>query len=128
MLFIQESIKSAATSAALKSWRLTSRASLDVLRFGESRDRIRTLEQDVMKLKGHINVAKAKEKTATDAKAFILDCLNATNQQLESKILFFFFCSAYSSRTDSYLSLCLLVFVPRLIYDTWSFLEHHKFS
>ena len=73
-------MESAATSAALKSWGLTSRASSDVLHFGESRDRIRTLEQDVMTLKGHLNVAKSKEKTATDAEAFILDCLNATNQ------------------------------------------------
>ena len=91
MLFVQESIESATTSAALKLWRLTSRASSDVLHFGESRDRIRTLEQDVMTLKGHINVAKSKEKSAMDVEAFILHCLNATNQQLESKTLFFSF-------------------------------------
>ena len=82
MLSIHESVESAATSAALKSWSLTSRASSDVLRFGESRDCIRALEQDVMALKGQLTVAKSKEKSATDAEAFILDCLNATNQEL----------------------------------------------
>ena len=90
VLFVQESIESAATSAALKAWRLTSRASSDVILFGESQDRIRALERDVTTLKGHLNVAKSKEKSAIDAEAFILDCLNATNQQMESKISFCF--------------------------------------
>ena len=80
MLPIQESIESAATSAALKSWRLTSQTSSDVLRFVESRDHIRSLEQDVATLKGRIDVAKAKEKSATDAETFILDCVKTTNQ------------------------------------------------
>ena len=91
VLSAQGSVESAATSAALKSWSLTSRASSDVLRFGESRDRIRALEKDVMALKGQLTVAKSKEKSATDAESFILDCLNATNQELESKICFFSF-------------------------------------
>ena len=72
MLFVQESIESAATAAALKAWRLTSQASSDVLRFGESRDHIRALEQDVTTLKGHLNVAKSKEKSAIDAEVLSL--------------------------------------------------------
>ena len=86
MLSVQESIESAATSVALKLWSLTSRASSNVLRFSESRDRIRALEEDVMALKGQLTVVKLKEKSATDVEAFILDCLNATNQELASKI------------------------------------------
>ena len=91
VLSVQGSVESATASAALKSWALTSRTSSDVLRFGESRDRIRTLEQDVMSLKGQLSVAKLKEKSATDAEAFILECLDATNQELASKISSFSF-------------------------------------
>ena len=60
VLSVQGSVESAATAAALKSWSLTSRASSDVLRFGESQDRIRTLEQDVMSLKGQLILRNRK--------------------------------------------------------------------
>ena len=61
-----------------------------MLHFGENRDRIRSLEQDLTVMKGRVDVAKAKEKSATDVEAFILDFLKTTNQQLKSKILFAF--------------------------------------
>ena len=83
---VQESIEGAATVAALKSWSLTSRTSSDVLRFGEMRDRVRTLEKDVVFLKGQLSVARSKEKTATDTEAFILECLDTTSLDLASKI------------------------------------------
>ena len=72
--FDQESVEGATTSAALKTWKLSSRASSDVLHFGENRDRIRSLEQDVVTLKGHVDVARAKENS------------KSSNQQLEGKI------------------------------------------
>ena len=84
---LQESVKSAATSSALKSWRLTSRASSDVLRFDENQERIRSLEQHVKKMKGHVDVARAKENLATNGEAFILESLKTMNQQQESKIV-----------------------------------------
>ena len=80
VLFNQDSVEGAATSAALKSWKLSSRASSDVLHFGENRERIQSLEQDVVMLKGHVDVARAKEKMALDAETFILDCLKTSNQ------------------------------------------------
>ena len=89
IISVQESVEGAATAATLRSWNLTSRASSDVLRFGENWDRIRTLEQDLMSLKGQLSVAKSKEKSAMDAEAFILECLDATSQELASKISFF---------------------------------------
>ena len=70
---VQESVEGAATTAALESWRLTSQTSSDVLRFGEMRDRVRTLEKDVTFLKGQLAVARSKEKSAIDAEAFILE-------------------------------------------------------
>ena len=91
IISVQESVEGAATAAALKSWSLSSKASSDVLRFGENRDRIRTLEQDVMFWKGQLAVARSKEKSAIDAEVFILECLDATNQELASKISFSFF-------------------------------------
>ena len=42
-----------------------------MLHFGENRDRIRSLEQDMAAMKGRVDVAKAKEKIATGAEAFI---------------------------------------------------------
>ena len=83
---VQESVEDAATATTLKSWSLTSRTSSDVLRFGEMRDRVRTLEKDVAFLKGQLSMARSKEKTATDTEAFILECLDTTNLDLASKI------------------------------------------
>ena len=88
---VQESVEGAATTAALKSWSLTSRTSSDVLRFGEMRDRVKKLEKDVAFFRGQLSVARSKEKSATDAEAFILECLNTTNLNLASKISFFSF-------------------------------------
>ena len=87
---VQESVEGAATAAALKSWNLASRTSSDVLRFGEMRDRVRTLEKDVVFSKGQLFVARSKEKTATDTEAFILECLDTTSLDLASKISPFF--------------------------------------
>ena len=102
---VQESVEGAAIAAALKSWSLSFKASSDVLRFGENRDRIKTLEQDVMFWKGQLAVARSKEKSAIDAEAFILECLDATNQELASKISFFSFflsaCSCSQNNTHS---------------------------
>ena len=50
------------------------------------RDRVRALEKDVAFLKGQLSVARSKEKSATDAEAFILECLDTTNLDLASKI------------------------------------------
>ena len=83
---VQESVEGAATAAALKSWSLTSRTSSDVLRFIEMQDRVKKLEKDVTFLRGQLSVARSKEKTATDAEAFILECLDTTNLDLASKI------------------------------------------
>ena len=82
---VQESVEGAATAATLKSWHLTSRTSSDVLRFHEMRDHVRTLEKDVVFLKGQLSVARLKEKTATDAEPFILECLDTTSLDLASK-------------------------------------------
>ena len=91
ILSVQESVEGAAIAAALKSWSLSSKASSDILRFGENRDRIKTLEQDVMFWKGQLAVARSKEKSTIDAEAFILECLDATNLDLASKISLFSF-------------------------------------
>ena len=97
VLYIQGSIEGDATVAALNSWKLTSRSSADVLRFDESRDRIKKLEQDIKFWKGQLAVARSKEKIAVDAETFILECLDATNQELASKFYFFPFFHPYVS-------------------------------
>ena len=85
IFYVQEFVEGAATAAALKSWSLTSRTSSDILRFAEMRDRVKKLEQDVTSLRGQLSVAKSKEKTAVDAEAFILECLDATNLDLADR-------------------------------------------
>ena len=79
------SVESSAASSALESWRLTSRASSDVLRFGENIERICSLEQQVKTLNGHVDVAKSKAKTAVDGETFILECMKNMSEQLDSK-------------------------------------------
>ena len=86
MFSVQESVEGVATADALKSWSLTSRTSSDVLRFGEMRDRVKKLEKDVTFLRGQLSVARSNEKSVTDAEAFILECLDTTSLDLESKI------------------------------------------
>ena len=83
---VQGSVESAAAAAALKSWDFSSRASSDVLRFGEMRDHIKTLEKDAVFFRGQLAVARSKEKTAVDAEAFILECLDTTSRDLAGKI------------------------------------------
>ena len=75
-----------------------------MLHFGENRDRIRSLEQDVVTLKGHVDVARAKEKMASDAETFILDCLKTSNQQLEGKISILLFVYLISVEADPFSS------------------------
>ena len=88
---VQESVEGVAAANALKSWSLTSRTSSDILRFGEMRDRVKKLEQDVTFFRGQLSVARSKEKNAVDTEAFILECLDATNLDLASKISFYSF-------------------------------------
>ena len=85
MLIIQVPAEGAAASSALKSWRLTSSASSDVLRFSANLECIRSLEQQVRAMKGHADVAKSKAKAAADGEAFILKSVRNLNKDLEGK-------------------------------------------
>ena len=93
ILIIQVSTEGAAASSALKSWRLNSSSSSDILRFSANLERIRSLEQQVRAMKGHADVAKSKEKAAADGEAFILESVRNLNKDLEGKnspfLLFF---------------------------------------
>ena len=106
---VQGSVEGAATAAGSKSWNLTSRTSSDVLRFSEMRDRVKSLEKDVVFLKGQLSVARSKEKTATDAEAFILECLDTTSLDLAGKISpppFFFVLCLHLDRRSCVHSCC----------------------
>ena len=73
-----------------------------------------------MSLKGQLSVAKSKEKSAIDAEAFILECLDVTSQNLASKISFSPFCVSPDSvvKIDTYsLPSCFLVFVPNPVKE-----------
>ena len=48
-------------------------------------ERIRSLEQQVRVMKGHLDVARAKEKTAADGEAFVVETVRSMNKDLESK-------------------------------------------
>ena len=56
------------------------------------RDRIKTLEKDEKVLRGQLAIARAKEKTATDAEAFILECLDTTSRDLAGNVFPSCFC------------------------------------
>ena len=85
MLIIQVSTEGAAASSALKYWKLKPSSSSDVLHFSANLERIRSLEQQVRAMKGHIDVAKSKEKTAAHGEAFILETVKNMNKDLEGK-------------------------------------------
>ena len=70
---IQVSAEGAAASSALKQWKLTPSSTSEVLRHSANLERIRSLEQQVRVIKGHLDVAKAKEKSAADGEAFVLE-------------------------------------------------------
>ena len=40
-------------------------------------------------MKGHLDVARAKEKTAADGEAFVIETVRSMNKDLESKLLCF---------------------------------------
>ena len=81
----QVTTEGAAASSALKQWKLRPSSSSEVLRYSANLERIRPLEQQVRAMKGHLDVAKAKEKTAADGEAFILKTVWNMNKDLESK-------------------------------------------
>ena len=66
ILIIQVSAEGAAASSALKQWKLRPSSTSDVLRYSTNLERIRSLEQQVRAMKGHLDMARAKEKTAAD--------------------------------------------------------------
>ena len=82
---IQVSTEGAAASSALKHWKLRPSSSSDVLRYSANLERIQSLEQQVRAMKGHIDVAKSKEKAAADGEAFVLETVKNMNKDLEGK-------------------------------------------
>ena len=82
---IQVSTEGAAASSALKQWKLRPSSTSDVLGYNAYLERIRSLEQQVRAVKGHLDVAKAKEKSAADGEAFVLETVRNMNKDLESK-------------------------------------------
>ena len=82
---IQASAEGAAASSALKQWKLRPSSASEVLRRSGNMERIRSLEQQVRVMKGHLDVAKAKEKTAADGEAFVVETVRSMNKDLESK-------------------------------------------
>ena len=91
ILIIQVLAEGATASSALKSWKLNSSSSSGVLRFSANLERIRSLEQQVRAMKGHVDVAKSKAKAAADGEAFILESVKNMNKDLEGKNLPFLF-------------------------------------
>ena len=82
---IQVSTEGAAASSALKQWKLRPSSTSEVLRHSVNLDRIRSLEQQVRVMKGHLDVARAKEKTAAYGEAFVIETVRSMNKDLESK-------------------------------------------
>ena len=82
---IQVSLEGAAASSALKQWILRPSSTSEVLRHSANLERIRSLEQQVRAVKGHLDVARSKEKTAADGEAFVLETVRNMNKDLESK-------------------------------------------
>ena len=81
----QVTAEGAAASSALKQWNLRPFSSSEVLCYSVNLERIRSLEQQVRAMKGHLDAAKAKEKTAPDGEAFVLETVRNMNKDLESK-------------------------------------------
>ena len=82
---IQVSAEGAAASSALKQWKLRPSSASEVLRHSGNLERIRSLEQQVLAMKGHLDVARAKEKTAADGEAFVIETVKDVVKDLESK-------------------------------------------
>ena len=82
---IQVSAEGAAASSALKQWKLRPSSTSDVLCYSTNLERIRSLEQQVRAVKGHLDVARAKEKTAADGEAFVIETVRSMNKDLKSK-------------------------------------------
>ena len=77
------------SSSIARSLKLTQAGSSDVLRFGEMQDRIRSLEQQLKSMKGHVDVAKSKTQLAMDEEKFLLEEMDIMSQHLECKCLEF---------------------------------------
>ena len=82
---VQVSAEGAAASSALKQWKLRPSSASEVLRHSGNMERIRSLEQQVRVLKGHLDVARAKEKIAVDGEAFVIETVHNLNKDLESE-------------------------------------------
>ena len=80
---IQVTAEGAAASSAWKHWKLRPSSSSDVLRYSANLECILSLEQQVRAMKGHLDVAKSKEKTAADGEAFVLKTVRNMNKDLE---------------------------------------------
>ena len=81
----QVTAEGAAASSALKQWKLRPSSSSEVLRHNANLERNRSLEQQVRAVKGHLDVAKAKEKIEVDEEAFVLKTVRNVNKDLESE-------------------------------------------
>ena len=116
VLIIQVPVEGVVASLALKSCRLTSSASSDVLHFTENLECIRSLEQQLKAMKGHADVAKSKAKAAADGEAFILESVKNMNKDLEGKkSTLSFFCPrilAFLAYIDFFLSVVFVVNPP----------------
>ena len=81
----QVTTEGAAASSALKQWKLRPSSSSEVLHYSANLERIRSLKQQVRVMKGHLDMAKSKEKIAADGEAFVLDTVRNMNKDLKSK-------------------------------------------
>ena len=67
-------------------------------------DRIRSLEQQLKSMKGHVDVAKSKTQLAMDGEKFLLEEMNIMSQHLECK------CLVFSGPSED--NLCRLIVLP----------------
>ena len=56
-----------------------------MLRFGEVRERIQSLEQQLRTVKSQVDVAKSKAKIAMDGESYVVENLRHISQQLSGK-------------------------------------------
>ena len=85
LVFSQISTEGTSSSSVARSLRLTQAGSSDVLRFGEMQDRIKSLEQQLRIMRGHIDVAKSKTQLAVDGEKFLLEEMGILSHHLECK-------------------------------------------
>ena len=62
------------------------------------------MEQQVRAMKGHVDVAKLKEKAAADGEAFILESVKNMNKDLEGKNLPFLLFIVFASLNSLFFS------------------------